>query len=102
MSKITVIRQGESLDFTFDRSGESIVSWICTINVKQFPGDTSLITRVIAPDSTANTWQGFLTQTETDALDPGLYMLIGILTNSSTDEEEQVPVRFNVTPSWAN
>ena len=101
MAKITVIRQGESLDFVFDRSGEDITNWICTINVKEFPDDDSSITRVIPEDEDANSWDGFLTQTETSTLAVGLWWIIGILTNSVTDEEEQVPVRFNVTKAWA-
>jgi len=99
MSKIETVRQGESLQFVFDRDGESIDGWICTIEVKKFPGDASSITRVITPEG--NEWPGFLTQTETSALAIGTYRLIGVLTNSSTDEEEQEIIRFNLTDTWA-
>tara|TARA_R110000782_G_C14819205_1_gene413826 strand:+ start:26921 stop:27232 length:312 start_codon:yes stop_codon:yes gene_type:complete len=102
MSAISVIQQGESLPFIFDRNGEDITGWICTIFVKQYPADTALITRII-PASNARTWEGFLTATETAALDESStspYTLAGILTNSTTNEEEQIPIRFNVAPSW--
>ena len=101
MSKTTVIQQGESLPFVFDRNGEEITNWICTIFVKQYPADTELITRVIEPVN--RTWPGFLTSIETAALalsSTSPYTLAGIVTNSVTDEEEQIPLRFNVAPSW--
>lgn len=101
MAKIRVIQQGESLDFKFDRGGESITNWICTINVKQFPDDDSSITRVIPEDEDANSWDGYLTHTETSTLDIHLWELIGVLTNSVTDEQEVPVVRFNVTKAWA-
>ena len=100
-NEITVVRKGESLPFVFDRAGESIDGWVCTIEVKKVPSDSSLITRVITPDG--DTWPGFLTSTETSALAIGTYRLIGALTNSSTNEEEQITetTRFNITDSWA-
>lgn len=101
MSAITIIQKGESLPFVFDRNGEDITNWICTIFVKQYPDDTVLITRVI--DASDSTWPGFLTATETEALavsSTSPYTLAGILKNSITDEEEQIPLRFNVAPSW--
>jgi len=101
MSFIQPIQKGESVPFVFDRGGESIDGWICTINVKRLNTDSSSITRVIAADGT--TWPGFLTSTETDTLTVGgkPYRLVGILTNASTDEEEQVTkIRFNLTGAW--
>lgn len=98
----TIIRKGESLPFVFDRSGESIEGWICTIEVKEFPSDTSAITpRIISPDG--DTWPGFLTSDETASLPVAGYRLIGVLKNASTNEEEQVmeTTRFNITNSWA-
>ena len=100
MTKIQVIRSGESLPFTFDRGTESITDWVCTLEVRKYPGDTADISRVIP--AVGDTWPGFLTQAETSALDTGLWRMIGVLTNSSTDEEEQVPLRFNVTESWSS
>ncbi len=97
-----IVRKGESLDFVFDRGGDSIAGWICTIEVKTFPADTSVISpRVIAPID--GKWPGFLTSTETDTLEIGDYRLIGKLTNATTDEEEQQTElnRVNVTDAWA-
>jgi len=103
MSNIQPIQKGESVPFIFDRGGQSIDGFVCTINVKRLASDTSSITRVIPPDG--NTWPGFLTSAETDTLTTGgkPYRLIGILTNASTDEEEQITkIRFNITGSWAD
>ncbi len=99
VNEITILRKGESLPFVFDRSGQTIEGWICTINVKVFPSDTPLITRTVDP--VERTWPGFLTSAETAGLDSGIYRLTGVLTNSSTDEEEQIPIRFNITETWA-
>lgn len=99
MPKITIIRAGESLPFTFDRSGASINGWTCLIEVKNFPSDTAFISRIITPLNSSG-WTGFLTQTETSALANGLFYLIALLTNITTDEEEQVPVRFQVSTPW--
>ncbi len=104
MAKIKVIQQGVSLPFCFDLDGESITDWICTIIVKQYPTETALIERVVEPDSASNTWPGFLTAAETETLGESStspFTLAGILTNSTTGEAEQVPIRFNVAPSWA-
>jgi hypothetical protein len=104
MAKIQVIRQGESLPFTFDRSGESLTGWTCTIVAKQFPEDAAAIERVIplTTDDDGNAvWEGFITQTESAALALGLWYLTGKLENTSTDEEETPPVRFQVTKAWA-
>ena len=101
MTFIQPIQKGESVPFIFDRGGESIEGWVCTINVKRLNADASSITRVIPP--VGDTWPGFLTSTETDTLTTGgkPYRLIGILTNAATGEEEQVTkIRFNITESW--
>lgn len=103
MPAITVIRQGEDLEFVFDLNGEDISGWIATIEVKRFPSDVALISRVIPADG--RTWPGFLTSAETAALavsSTSPYYLTGILTNSSTDQERQIPRRFNVTVPWAS
>jgi len=105
VAKITVIRQGESLPFVFDRSGESLDDFVCTINVKQFPADAASISRVIEVSTDPATgdavWSGFLTSTETSALNTGLWYITAILVNSTDDEEEAVPVRFQITVAWA-
>ena len=101
MAKIKTIYSGESLPFCFDLDGDDISGWICTMIVKKFPADTATIERVIA--AVGNAWPGFLTSTETAALTLNSktpYILAGILTNASTGEEEQVPIRFSIAPSW--
>jgi len=96
-----ILRKGESLPFEFDRSGEKIENWICTIKVKKFPSDAVSIDRIIPP--VRRTWPGFLTSLETDALSNGVYRIVGLLTNATTGEEEQVvdTVRFKLGQSWA-
>lgn len=100
MSKIVLLDAGESLPFNFDRGDNSIDGWTCTIFVKQRPSDTPFITRVITP--IANEWPGFLTQSETAALSPGLYFLSAKLENTLTDEEEVIRERsrFKVNSAW--
>jgi len=103
-NKLQVIQQGESLPFSFDRGGESLDDYICTIFVKEFPNGSVLITRVIPLGENElgeAAWVGFLTSTETAALAVSLFYLTGKLTNSLTDEEEQVPIRFKVSKVWA-
>jgi len=99
MGTINTVKQGESYPFVFDRGDESITGWICTIYLKKFPSDEAVLSRVIAPVD--EEWSGFLTQAETKGLDVDHYMLIGKLTNSTTDEEEQKLNRFNVAKVWA-
>lgn len=104
MSAIPVIRQGEDLEFFFDLDGEDISGWVCLIQVSRSPEDeTALISRVVPPKGRA--WPGFLTSTETESLpvsSTSPYFLTGFLTNSSTDQERQIPRRFNVTVPWAS
>jgi len=98
VAKITIIRQGESLPFEFDREGEDITGWTCLIEVKIFPDDTAIVSRTITPKD--GKWTGFLTQTETMDLEVGLYYLTAQLVNLVTDEEEQKPTRFQVSTTW--
>lgn len=101
MTKITPIRQGESLPFLFDRGGLPIEGWACEVVVKEYPGDTALITGTVEP--TGNVFEGNLTSAQTEPLPPDTtYRLMGILTNATTDEEEQIESRFSVTASWNN
>ena len=105
MPAITVIRQGEDLEFVFDLNGEDITGWICTIFVKRFPSDADdafITPREIPP--VGRTWPGELTSTEIASLpvsSTSPYFLTGKLTNSSTNQERQIPRRFNVTVPWA-
>ena len=100
LNKLVIIQKGESLPFKFDRGGFSIEDWVCVIKVKQKPVDAPTIDRTITADDD-QAFSGFLTMTETNLLIEGLWYLTGILTNASTDEQEEIPVRFNVTKSWA-
>ena len=99
MSKLVNIQAGESLPFEFDRAGNSITGWICTIDLKQFPDDSSIVSRVVP--SVVNSWPGFLTQSETTGLSAGLHYLNTKLVNVDNDEEEAIPVRFSITKAWA-
>lgn len=98
MADPTVIRQGGSLPFVFDRDGESIDGWTCTINLMQFPGDTPTVSRVIA--ASGDTWPGFLTEAETTGLAIGHWRLVGVLDKASTDEKEKPIIRFHVAKKW--
>ena len=104
MNKLEILQQGESLPFNFDRGKNSISGWTCTITVKQKPSDSPLpgFPRVV-PELNGS-WPGFITQTESASF-PVLpkgrsYMLIASLVNPTTDEEEQITVRFRVTKAW--
>ena len=106
---IPVINAGETIDFQFDINdlqtriydeNNNPASWTCTINVKQFPHDTTEISRVIPIDSN-NQWTGFLTTAETAALTGrGIYRIIAVLSNSGTSESEQIETRFQLNDSW--
>lgn len=93
-----IIKQGESYNFEFDRGEKSITGWTCLIELKQFPGDSAILSRTITP--TGSVWSGFLTQTETSGLSVGMHYLIAKLANTTTDEEEKIQKRINVSRSW--
>lgn len=101
MAATELIKQGESLPFCFDRDGEDVDGFVCTIFVKMFPDGTTFITRVI--EAVGNTWPGFLTSGETAGLDVSSktpYYLIGEIANTTTGEESQEPIRFHVAETW--
>ena len=104
MSKLQIIQKGESLPFSFDRGWETTAGSVCTIIVKQFPADSSAISRVIplTTDNDGNSvWSGFLTSTETTALAIiGLWYLTAQLVNSTTGEKEELPRRFSLSTTW--
>lgn len=95
---ITTIKQGESFPFTFNRGGEDISGWVCTINLKQYPDDTPIIKRTIT--ATDDEWSGTLTNQDTKNLDINQYMLIANITNATTGEKEVDIDRFYVSKSW--
>ena len=93
---------GDSVDFEFNLNGASVSGWVCTINVKSFPADTTLLSRNITPDG--DTWPGFLTATETTALGVGQFRLVGKLVKAATDEQKTAAqrYRFNLAPAFAD
>ncbi len=100
MSTTPGIRQGESLPFAFDLNGQSIVGWVCTIFVKEFPSSVAQIARIIEP--TGRAWVGYLTSTETKGLDESVktpWYLIAILENASTGQQIEFDKRFSVSLS---
>jgi hypothetical protein len=96
---INSIKQGESLPYTFDLDGESTDGWVCTLNLKKYPDDKTLINRTVT--AVDNEWTGFLTSKDTKNLDVSQYTLIAKLTNASTNEKDQDTQRFYVTQSWS-
>lgn len=105
MDKLVRFQIGESVPFKFDRGGDSISGWTCTITVKKFPTGADLIVpREIPADDDA--WPGFLTNSETSSFvyggaTGGLHYLIATLLNFENDELEQIPIRMSVTIAWA-
>ena len=99
-NKLVIIQKGESLPFKFDRGGASIQGWTCQIKVKQKPGDVPIIDRAITADDD-RAFSDFLSKTDTDMLVEGLWYLTGVLTNTGTDEQEEIPVRFQVSKTWS-
>ena len=105
MNKLTIIKQGESLPFLFDRGDNGIDGWTCTIYVKEKPSDADegiFTARVVTPEG--ESWPGYLTTAETSVLTVlpkgAAYYLIGKLQNTTTLEEEIVTQRFRVTTAW--
>ena len=99
MRALTVLQKGESLPFEFDRGDNSIDGWTCTISVKTKPSAAVEFTRVIPPLN--GKWPGFITQSESSALAIGLFYLIALLEDTSTDEQEIITVRFRISTEWA-
>lgn len=98
---LRIIRKGESLEFQFDRGDRPIDGWVCELQVRQFPDSTAEITRTIPLDDNM-VWSGTLTSTETAALSgSGIYRMVGVLTNATTGEQEQVVIRFQLGSTWA-
>lgn len=96
---IESIKQGESYPFTFDLNGASTDGWVCRLNLKQYPDDTTSINRTLTASN--NKWTGFLTERETRNLNVGQYTLIAKLTKASTNEKDVLNKRFYVTKKWA-
>ena len=97
---VRVLDQGDSLAFFFDRSGLALGNWTLTINIKTYASDTALMSRIIALDPSGRFWEDHLTATETAALALGNYRLTGHMFNATTDESDEVELRFNITKAW--
>ena len=93
---------GDSIPFVFSRQGSSLAGWICTIFVKIYPGDVTLVNRTIT--AAGDTWEGFLTATETAAMGIGDYRLIAKFVKASTDEQESSSQdkRFRLSEAYAD
>tara|TARA_R110000782_G_scaffold37328_3_gene88401 strand:- start:1227 stop:1538 length:312 start_codon:yes stop_codon:yes gene_type:complete len=102
MSKISSYQLGESIPFSFDLNGNSAVGYVCTITVKQYPADSSSITRVIASSSSSgqDVFSGFLTSTETAGLSAGLWTINAEMVNSGTVEQTSQQQRAQLVQSW--
>lgn len=99
MSAIPNVKQGESFDFFFDLNGESLTGWTCQVEVKRFKTDSSaLVSRAVT--ATGTKFETFLTQTETAAFVVGHHVIIGRLSKTSTDEEDQQEITIHVTGAW--
>lgn len=101
MAKIQVIKKGESLVFDFDIGDTPVDNYSCTITAKQYPEDEPSINRTVSIDSSGS-WSGYLTSTETSKLAVGMWILNARIVNSVTNEQVDIPVRFQVSPSWTS
>ena len=98
---LVIVSAGSTLDFVFDRDGQLVENWACTILVKKYPYEDAEVSRVVPLDE-HQTWRGFLTQAETDSLTRrGIYRMIAVLTNSTTGEKEEIPARFQLNDPWS-
>lgn len=97
-SAIPYLFKEGSLPFQFDRGGQSIDGFVCTMSVQIKPGGTVFLSRVIEP--TGDEWTGYLTSGETFTLPPGVYRIIGILVSTSTAEQQTLPTRFQVVAAY--
>ena len=93
---------GDSIPFVFDRAGQSLDGWVCTIFVKTFPGDVTLVDRIITAAGTV--WEGFLTSTETLAMGVGDFRLIAKMVKAATDKRETASQvnRFRLSEAYAD
>lgn len=105
---ITIIRDGGDLPFVFDRDGESVEGYVCTVTVKQFPEiDLSTIIPDFVVPAVGNEWPGELTPGQTQLLRASSltvttspFYLTARITNATTNESREVPERFQLATSW--
>ena len=102
MEILSIVKQSESYDFTFDLDNprESKSGWVCTATLREFPDDSPIIDRVIPLNDSTNLWSSFLTTTETDTLAIGLYYLTGTKVKAGTGEEQQDNIRIFISERW--
>lgn len=101
-NQMGVFRQGEDISFEFDLSGEPLTNWVCTIIVKQYPGDVAPINREIP--AVGNVFPGYLTSNETAALNPSSdspWTITALMVNASEIRQRQVTKRFHLAPAFA-
>lgn len=99
------IKQGESYtncfpvdsDFLKVEDDDVIGNYSCQIDVKQYPGDTSSISRSISLNS-KDKFEFTLTPTETAALGVGMWYIIATITKTGR-EIEQV-IRLSIQRKW--
>lgn len=98
MKGMQQLKKNASLPFRFLREDLPINGYIARVILKRFPDDTAIIDRIITP--VGNEWPDLLTSTDTSTLQTGLHYLTGILTNATTDEREEIPLRLNIGVTW--
>ena len=92
-----IFRPGEHIPFEFEKDGAD--GYTCTIKLKQYPDGAALVDREVA--LTNGKWQGYLTATETTALEAGKqYSLTATLSNTSLDKSEEIVRRFYIGHTW--
>lgn len=103
MTAPKIVQSGANFNFCFKiKCGQDPSLYICTIYVKQFPGSTASITRVIALNTKTNTWKGFLTSSETASLALGQQWLTGSMVNSTENKAQIDDVPFQVSQGLDN
>lgn len=103
MTAPKIVQRGTNFNFCFKlKCNQDPNDYICTIFVKQFPGSTASITRVIALDSQTKSWKGFLTSAETESLALGQQWLTGSMVNSTDNKAQIDDVPFQVSQGLDN
>lgn len=107
-TQLNTLRIGDSYQFIFspfsstrDENGEvnTLTDWTCTIYVKATPGGADLITpRAVAANATLTGFYGYLTDTETSALNAGTVFLIAEMDNGTKHSEQRE--KITVLEAW--
>lgn len=97
------VAQGENYDFSqtlgidVEVGGGDVSGFTYRVDVKQFPDDTSAISKALI-DVTGATVKGTLTPAETALLAVGLWYII--ITSVDPDEEIETTRRIQITQAW--